>query len=267
MSVCIVAEYPWKAIKDVIAPERPGVIICCDTRAVRGGRPISHLARKCRPIGRNIVVCYTSNNLGATTEAINSILNKADVRRLGESLRKHHEKFGNYTELLAVTWRDQNSPQILEVMPPLYVPKPTSGIVGIGDRAVLDHFASTFKDKPDLSSKVPYTPQHAEDLFKSFNVKYKPWSIYPLDEAAVAIAGEFSLAVEVAGGPYVGLPFVMWTVRNRKITEWNQAYSYSPKTDAWTPIGLNGRDMGVPPGPPPKGQQERVKSSAVRLFE
>ncbi len=82
-------------------------------------------------------------------------------------MRAHHEKWGGLTELLAVVWhRDKQSPQILELMPDTYEPRPRHGVIGIGDDAVLRRFKELLSE--DLDSRIlQMTPEVLDGLSKS----------------------------------------------------------------------------------------------------
>ena len=114
MSVCIVAEYPFPTGR-IAGGAAVGAIICTDTKVTTLETiPRASLAAKQRPVSDNIVVCYTSGYLQVTTAALNdSVGRRVSLRRLGRNLRAQHEKWGGYTELIAVIWhRDRPSPQI-----------------------------------------------------------------------------------------------------------------------------------------------------------
>jgi hypothetical protein len=111
-----------------------------DTRlSTSFGRPVTKLWRKQRPISENIMVCYTSMNYSATVDALNnSMSRRVSLKTLGQNIRHHHAKWGGFTELLAIVWhQDREAPQILELMPDAYKPKPRTGIIGIGHDDVL----------------------------------------------------------------------------------------------------------------------------------
>jgi hypothetical protein len=163
MSVSIAAEYPWNAIRDLAAPDPRAVIVYCDTRVVgRNRRPLPHFAAKFRRVGGSIFVTYTSSHFFATTKALNEVTNRADARQIGDKLKQYHGKFGGATELLAVVWGDGVKLQPLGVMPPDYLPRPVSGIVGIGDRGVLSHFRPNFVERPP--NRIPVTPEMLKGL-------------------------------------------------------------------------------------------------------
>jgi hypothetical protein len=222
MSVSIVAEYPWNAIRDLAAPDPPAVIVCCDTRVIGPSRgPLPHFAAKFRRVGRGIFVTYTSSNLFATTKALDEVSKRADARQIGEKLRQLHRKFGGATELLAVAWGAGAELQPLEVMPPDYLPRPVTGIVGIGDRGVLSHFRSNFVERPP--HLVPVTPQIAKGISKAVGREIKPWS--------GTVFAEFSNAVKDAGGPTVGLPTQDWNNHGERREALGASSDYQRRQD------------------------------------
>jgi hypothetical protein len=169
MTVCVVAEFPWLAVKSLAGSQPPAAIVCTDTRVVLKGKEIAVRADnnepywigKQRTFGDNLIVCYTSANIDVTTAALDRIKSGADVKSLGRSLFRFHRQYGGFTELLTVVWpHDADKPQILEVMPPLYEPRPRSGIVGIGNPQVLERFTSELDETP--SSLVWPIPTEAE---------------------------------------------------------------------------------------------------------
>lgn len=106
MSVCVVAQYPWKAIRTLIGPEPPGVIMCSDTRIVEGRslKPFQFLLAKQYGLSRNLIVCYTSSNVDITIKALDECAGTSNVRQLARTLKERHARFGGVTELLACVW-------------------------------------------------------------------------------------------------------------------------------------------------------------------
>ena len=119
VSVCVVAQFPWSAIRSVTETEPPGAIICSDTRITADGQKIiPWFCSKLEPIGKNLAVCYTSSNAAATILALKTVGQYSNVKRVGNSLRDAHERYGGITELIAVVSRRDQAPQLLELMPP-----------------------------------------------------------------------------------------------------------------------------------------------------
>jgi hypothetical protein len=93
MSVSIVAAYPWNAIRDLAAPDPPGVIISCDTKLGSSDRRLAaQFGAKFRRVGRNIFVTYTSSNFVATSRALDEVANRGDARQIGEKLKKYQSE-------------------------------------------------------------------------------------------------------------------------------------------------------------------------------
>ena len=86
MSVCVVAQFPWSAIRSVTESEPPGAIICSDTRLTADGQKVGpSLWSKQEPIGKNIIVCYTSSNTAATILGLKRVRQQSNVKRVGDS--------------------------------------------------------------------------------------------------------------------------------------------------------------------------------------
>jgi hypothetical protein len=213
MSVCIVAEYPFPTTLQ-IGGTAVGAIVCTDTRLTTPeGKSFKLLAAKQRPVSENILVCSTSSHFAVTTAALNYSSNrKVSLRRLGANMRAHHEKWGGFTELLAVVWhRDKESPQVLELMPESYEPRLRRGIIGIGDSAVLQRFREVLRERMSRNP-LQMTPEAKEGLSRSiarmggtFIHDFGP----ELLSGAGEIAGFLENAIVEVGGPTVGPPLVV----------------------------------------------------------
>ena len=264
MSVSIVAEYPWAAIRDLAAPDPPAVIISCDTKLVRSDRRIvPHFGAKFRRVGRNIFVTYTSSNFVATSRALDEVTNRGDARQIGEKLKKYHRNFGGASELLAVAWGTGRELQPLEIMPPNYLPRPVTGVVGIGDRGVLNHFRSNFIERPP--NIVAMTPQMAAGLSKAAGYEIKAWSAFPLNKASGHVFGAFSNAVQQAGGPTVGLPVQHWIITAKGPMRLEEVVI--TKDDQIEHRSLNGKIPVVFFGSPSRVAQDWIPRAALQLFE
>jgi len=94
MTVCVVAEYPWMAVKSFGGLEPPAGIVCTDTRVtsyarktmVRADNNERYWLAEQRTFGDNIIACYTSNNVDVTTAALDRVERGADVKSVGKSL-------------------------------------------------------------------------------------------------------------------------------------------------------------------------------------
>jgi hypothetical protein len=84
VSVCIVAQYPWKAVTTLIGSEPPGMIMCADTLVVAGQQqqPLDLLLAKQYDLSRNLIVCYASGNVDATVRALVRCAGTSNVKRL-----------------------------------------------------------------------------------------------------------------------------------------------------------------------------------------
>jgi hypothetical protein len=209
MSVCVVAEYPWKAVRTLLGSEPPGMIMCSDTLVVAGQpqQPLDILLAKQYDLSRNLVVCYASSNVDATVRAVVRCAGTSNVRRLGEVLRESHKKYLGVTELLACVWETGGErQQILEVMPPSYEPRPRSGIVGIGDRDVLERFKGVFVEDPTPHIPGEATPEMLENVSKSFGYRVDVGPRFPIQKAATEVVSAFTEAIEDVASPTVALP-------------------------------------------------------------
>lgn len=267
MSVCVVAEYPWGAIRALSEREPRGAIVCSDTRISNGRRVISWLCSKQEPIGKNILVCYTSNNATATIFGLSRVRTHWNLKRIGESVRTAHESFGGFSEVIAVVWRKAQPPSILELMPAKYEPHPLTGIVGIGDGDVLQWFRNNFVPDPTPKLLASRPPQEALDSFaRQFGHPpiHLPPLTYSIDQAALAVAAAFSEAIRVAGGPSVSLPVQVMTVSGSHVQAWTVHSTADLKT--WEKVTAERQDVRIPGGLPPRMRQFNGSRSATRLF-
>ena len=266
MSVCIVAQYPWGAITGKPFIGTPGLVVCSDTRATSGdGRTLTWKYRKQGLTARNIMVCFTSSHGAATTLAVKKALGTGSVRRLGKALKEVHEQFGRLTELLAVVWPGQDHPVLLELMPPTYVPKPRSGIVGIGDPAVLNWFKENFGEDP--TPEMPPVPSAVvvAALERKFGRVSIPPPSFSIENAAVKVAATLCIAVERAGGPTVGLPLQVMIVQSGHVQSIDIAATEDTKT--WQTVTANVEDLKVPAPRPSRLGQQMSARRAVQLFD
>jgi len=218
MSVCVVAQYPWKAVTTLIGSEPPGLIMCSDTLIVEGRtlKPFDFLLAKQYGLSPNLIVCYTSSNVDATLRAVLRCAGTSDVKRLGRTLRESHDKYGGATELLACVWsKGGHSPQILEVMPPAYEPTPRTGIVGIGDRKVLKRFKEVFTEEIEHICKV-YVPPSAP-----FGNRFS------ISSAIAFITAALSDAIEEVKSQTVALPVHSLTITKEGFRPYH-ALEHSP---------------------------------------
>lgn len=207
------AQYPWKAASARALGEPPGVIVVTDTRVTVGDRPGTPLYAKQRLQSPNIVVCFTSSHGAATETALRGAYGKRSVRAIGEHLREAHLRFGGFTELLAVVWRGDLVPQILEVMPPTYQPISRTGVVGIGDGGVLSFFKAKAIDDPDKrEGKTTPSPEMIAMMEEQFGYAYTE-PAFTIDEAATLTAAAVAVGIAEAGGVTVALPLQAWTIQ------------------------------------------------------
>ena len=200
--MCIIAQYPWKAVAHLIGDnppgfEPPGLIMCTDTLVVesQSHKPFDFLLTKQYGLSRNLIVCYASSYVDVTMRALRRCKGTSNVRRLGSVLRELHTYYGGVTELLACVWSTGGqAPQILEVMPPSYEPRPRTGIVGVGDRTVLEKFKEVFTKEIEHICKV-YAPPSVP-----FGMQLS------IGGATAFIDSVLSEAIEEVKSPTVALP-------------------------------------------------------------
>jgi hypothetical protein len=184
------------------------------------------------------------------------------ISRIGVALKETHNRYGGITELLAVAWRKQRPPQLLELMPPQYSPRPRTGVVGIGDPAVLDWFRLNFRATPD----PPYalSPEDLEALSRAVGkpVTYDP-PPYTIDEAALNVGAALSEGIGQAGGVTVGLPIQIMTVTLGTV----RTFGITSTTDVqtWEDITVDRATLRVPSADPPVVAKDPSSRSAAQL--
>ena len=266
MSICIVAKYPWQAVEPLAAGEPSGVVVCNDTRVTRGKVPVpTVILSKQLELGRNMAVCYTSSNLFATSRAFAESFRTRDLRKVGDSLRSTHQDFGGATELLAVVWRRGRDPQILEVMPPKYQPKPRSGILGIGDPGVLNWFQENFC--PIIRPPTPVLSASAIESLQSTigGAIDPPRSRFNINDAGLQIATAFTEAIAGGGGPTVGLPIQYLIFTAAGIRRLGMAGS-DDEGSSWSTITADPSALSFPKWERNKTQQDPSPRTARQLF-
>ena len=219
MSVCVVAQYPWPECRALAPHGLAGAVVLSDTRVVQGsGTVLPWLLSKQGLLTPRMVLCYTSSNVYATTQALSETGGLRSIKKCGERLKRWHQDFGGVTEALVVV-PHRGSTQILELMPPLYQPVPREGIVGIGDADVLAWFQRRFEPDPSRRLGKPIPP----DAMKGFSEHLGRQATFPelkynIDQGALDLTAVFSTAIEeklrVAGSsPVARLADVL--LRNR----------------------------------------------------
>ena len=265
MSVCIVASYPWERIRDQQGLSAPGVVLCSDTRVTYGGVVGPWMIAKQSLVARNILVCYTSSHVEATSIAIHRCLGTRDVKRIGQELRSAHESSGGFTEMIAIVWRAKSPPQVLEMMPPTYIPKHRTGIVGIGDGGVLDRFRSEFPADLNPPQEVEGLAQISAAWERQFGERFElPSPSLPIEDAALKIVAVLADAITMVGGPTVALPLQLMTVVRGRV-EQLQATS-SANLEVWDDLTTRRDRTKFALPRPARGEPWRGKRSAVQLL-
>ena len=262
MSVCIAAQYPWPQIRHLRGLEPPGVVVLSDTRlSSSGGRVLPWVAAKQGSLKRNIFVCYTSSNVAVTSRALAASVASRDVKRIGSTLRDAHERYGGATELLVVVWRRKMPPQVLELMPPLYRPQRRTGVVGIGDRAVLGWFKDIL---PDLK-QVEKQQEFLEAMRERMHGAVLPEHRYGIEKASMQLVAAFHEAILRAGGPTVGLPVQVAIIHLGRAWPLNAAMTAD--LEHWEEVAILPSQVNVPSFRLVRTPVDRSPRSAIQLFE
>ncbi|HEX3036972.1 MAG TPA: hypothetical protein VHT73_17935 [Thermodesulfobacteriota bacterium] len=223
------------------------------------------LAPKQLGFSQNLVACYTSSHLYATIAALDKVIETKDVKKIGKSLKEIHAKYGGITELIAVVWRRPNFvPQILEVMPPEYKPKPRTGIMGIGDRRVLQRFKELFREDPSDSCPIEPTPQMIENISKAVGYPVTFGSRFPIGQAFAQIAGAFSQAIEEVNSPSVGLPIQITMITKTGI--YSREALIRRSEGVWGRFTARREELALPTNEPTVINQQTDRRTAVQLF-
>jgi hypothetical protein len=266
VSVCIVAQYPWRAVATLIGAEGaeppgfepPGLIMCSDTLVVKGQslEPFDFLLAKQYGLSRNLIVCYTSSNVDGTMRALLRCAGTSNVKRLGSILRECHTRYGGATELLACVWSTGgHAPQILEVMPPSYEPRPRTGIVGIGDRKVLKKFKDVFTKEVEHILKV-YVPP-SEPFGNRFSI----------GSAIGFITAALSDAIEEAKSPTVALPVHTLTITKRGYSPFQALERSAGNPGTWRPLTTQTEKLSILEPIALRVPKDFAPRKAVQLFD
>jgi hypothetical protein len=267
LTTCIVAQFPWTAIANVTQAEPQGVIVCSDTKMTSiTGHARPGVWKKQGPMAKNILVCYTSNNVGATISALGRVSNTRNVERISRSLRDSHQRYNGFTELIAVVWHGDQTPQILELMPPDYEPTPRSGIIGIGDNRVLDTFRENFFEAPRPDLRNPPSPEMLERLAQHIGQPVEP-PRYTVHDASLNVASALVEAIQIQQPTTVRLPIQIRTISLGRVTS-HVIMSSSNNGQTWTRESAHPQEVLVPPFQPGKvDRYNGPRRSARQLFK
>ena len=134
--------------------------------------------------------------------------------------------------MLACVWSTGgHGPQILEVMPPSYEPRPRTGIVGIGDRAVLQRFKEVFRENPSPHIPIETTLEMLENISKAFGYTVDFGSWFPIYSAIAAVTSAFTEAIEDVESPTVALPVHALTITKEGCTPYHAYLHVTGKPD------------------------------------
>ena len=282
MSVCIVAGFPWQAIRALGIEGPPCAFVFTDCRVINRYGPIGRVRlAKQRVFSDNLVVCYTSTDVFVTTRALDgiegapttsgrgSISTERDVRRIGEFLKKEHTTYGGFTELIAIVWQKSYPfPQIIAVMPPAYDPKPQHGGVGIGDDQVLRRFKEVLRNPPpgvlqvlESGALLKRYPKLSERLPPGVTLATPSCEGPAETEIGVAL----SQAIEEIVSPTVGYPLEINRVTKQGII--SRGMSVRRKaTGSWEKLTPGPGELSLPSNPPQRSDRPKGRRKALQLF-
>ena len=266
MSISIVAAYPWAKAVALAKGQPSGVVVCTDTRLTVGDRPGTPIYSKQRLQSPNIVVAFTSSHVQTTELALQRAHGSRSVKAIGESLKKQHASFGGFTELIAVVWRSDLVPRVLELMPPDYRPVSRSGVIGIGDRPALEWFRQFGVEDPEKREGQGTPSQDFVDsVEKHFGWRWTP-PPFTLHEAGALTTATLASAIEHAGGPTVSLPVQCWIIQGGTVEVLPVMRTADLKQ--WTELTAKQRTLKkLPPSPRRIGEVQRAARRAVQLFD
>lgn len=266
MTACIITEFPWAAIAGVTRSERPGVIVCTDTRVINetGGGIVPGKWAKQQQIAHNIFVCYTSTNLGATAAALKEVNGTRDVARIGIALHTHHGRQGGFTELITIVWRRDLVPQVLEQMPPNYKPRRRRGIIGIGDGDILQSFREQFfeEPRPDLVQSI--SEQARASLAQAIGRPVEP-PRYVIDDAAANVGSAFVEAIRICRKPTVEIPVQLSCIDGGRVAFSRLAVS-PDLGKTWTHVAAVPHEVKIPLPTEATTDSHLAPRAAVQLF-
>lgn len=265
MTACIACEFPWAAISTVSKSEQPGVIICTDTRVTKGKDIVVPGAwAKQEQVARNIVVCYTSSNLAATATALASVVRTKSVRTIGIALKNVHKRKGGFTELLAVVWRGDGVPKVLELMPPEYEPRPRRGVLGIGDADILQSFREQFFEQPRPDLLHPMTDEARASLSQAIGRPVPP-PRYTVNDAVTTVASAFVEAIRLCRKPTVEIPVQISRITDGRVTLSKLAVS-ADAGETWTQVSAGPHEATPYPPGPAVTRPYLARLTALQLF-
>jgi hypothetical protein len=106
-------------------------------------------------------------------------------------------------------------------MPPSYEPRPRTGIVGIGDRGVLERFRENFREDPSPNLPIETTPEMRENISKALGYPVVFGPRFPIQNAMAEVGSAFTDAIEDVDSPTVALPAHLLTVTKEGYTTYH----------------------------------------------
>jgi hypothetical protein len=155
---------------------------------------------------------------------------------------------------------------MLELMPPEYRPALRTGIVGIGDPAVLDWFVQNFPEdpRPEMEKQRP-DPEMLTAIERQFGQVEFPPPVYPIEYAARDVGAILSLGIQNAGGDTVDLPIQLVHINSGVVRQLSLAM-FKDLTKPAREITIDHKSTALPPRQYPRAEPHRGKRSAVQLF-
>lgn len=265
MTACVVAQFPWTAISNVTKLETRGIIACSDTRLTKNKEPVSGVFSKQGKLPSKHYICLTSSNLYATLSALKKVDKTKNVKKIGNALREIHDKYGDITEMIVIVSRRFQSAKILELMPPNYKPMHRTGVIGIGDRAVLQSFRENFfeQPRPDLL-QPPLPPEGRRNLERITDMPYTP-PRYRINDGTLNVIQALSEGIRIANSLTVGLPIQAVYISNCIVQPVNA--HISSDGEIWKQITADRKNVQIPHCRPFSMENDAEKRTTQQLFD
>jgi len=154
---------------------------------------------------------------------------------------------------------------VLELMPPRYVPAMRTGIIGIGDSAVLEWFRENFRAELERETEFHHFEIMAQSWERQFGKRLEmPAPSLPIETAATHVVGALSRAIQLVGGPTVSLPLQLMTVTQGRVHQ-HQAIS-SENLQVWDDITTHQANTRLATPKPGIAPVQTAKRTSVQLL-
>ena len=275
------AKYPWEAAKAISTDEASKVYILTDSRLHSKGQPQSQYQTiKQVILARNLVVCFASQHVFATAEALRNKLNdpstrglnsqasERDVNRLGRMLLEQHKtrELGGFSHVLAALWpKGSTVPKLYQLMPPSYKPDEREGIVGVGDDDVLMRFKDLLPDQLERQRLTPDDPQFDPKVIDGLRRNFGDWPKRIVwEQVMLAVEVAFTDALLDTQSQIADVP-ITWTLLDKEGIKQTPRSAVLTPTDQllhvteFTKPGFYGKYVQIP-------QYTGGPQNAVQLF-